>query len=79
MNKSQIFSKIASICTQIFGEGLVITEKTSASDIEKWDSMNHVTLIAAIEKEFGITFDIMEIICMTTIGDFVDVVEKKQT
>lgn len=79
MNKSQTFSKIASICTQIFGEGLVITEKTSASDIEKWDSMNHVTLIAAIEKEFGITFDIMEIICMTTIGDFVDVVEKKQT
>jgi len=79
MNKSQIFSKIESICTQIFGEGTVITETTSASDIEKWDSMNHVTLIAAIEKEFGITFDIMEIIGMTTIGDFVDVVAKKQT
>lgn len=78
MNKLQIFSKIASICTQIFGEGTVITEKTSASDIEKWDSMNHVTLIAAIEKEFGLTFDIMEIISMTTIGDFVDCVDKKQ-
>lgn len=79
MNKSQIFSKIESICTQIFGEGTIITEKTSASDIEKWDSMNHVTLIAAIEKEFGITFDIMEIISMATIGNFVDVVDKKLT
>jgi len=79
MNRSQIFSKIESICTQIFGEGTVITEKTSASDIEKWDSMNHVTLIAAIEKEFAVAFDIMEIIGMTTIGDFVDVVAKKQT
>jgi len=79
MNKSQIFSKIESICTQIFGEETVIIEKTSASDIEKWDSMNHVTLIATIEKEFGITFDIMEIISMATIGDFVDVVDKKQT
>ena len=79
MNKSQIFSRVESICIQIFGEGTIITEKTSASDIEKWDSMNHVTLIAAIEKEFVITFDIMEIISMTTIGDFVDVVDKKQT
>lgn len=79
MNKSQIFYSIESICTQIFGEGTVITEKTSASDIEKWDSMNHVTLIASIEKEFGITFDIMEIISMTTIGDFVDCVDKKQS
>jgi acyl carrier protein len=78
MNKSQIFSKIESICHQIFGGGIQISEETSSSDIEKWDSMNHVILIASIEKEFGITFDIMEIINITTIGDFVDIVDKKQ-
>lgn len=78
MNRSEIFAKTESICLKIFGESTVITEKTTATDIEKWDSMNHVTLIATIEKEFAVTFDIMEIIGITTIGDFVDLVAKKQ-
>lgn len=78
MNRLEIFSKIESICQKIFGVGTVITEKTAATDIEKWDSMNHVVLISTIEKEFALTFDIMEIIGITTIGDFVDLVEKKQ-
>lgn len=78
MTRFEIFSKIESICQKIFGEGTVISEKTAATDIEKWDSMNHVTLIATIEKEFSVTFDIMEIIGITTIGDFVDLVDKKQ-
>lgn len=79
MNRSEIFTKIDTICQKIFGEGIVITEKTAATDIEKWDSMNHVTLIATIEKEFAVTFDIMEIIGITTIGDFVDLIEKNKT
>jgi len=77
MNRSEIFATIESICHKIFGESTVITEKTAATDIEKWDSMNHVTLIATIEKEFSVTFDIMEIIGTATIGDFVDLVDKK--
>ena len=78
MSRSEIFSKIEFICQTIFGEGTVITEKTAATDLEKWDSMTHVTLIASIEKEFGVTFDIMEIIGISSIGDFVDLVHAKQ-
>lgn len=78
MNRAKIFDKIETICRKIFGEGVVVTEKTKAADIEKWDSMNHVTLIASIEKEFALTFDIMEIIGITTLGDFVDLIEKNK-
>jgi len=78
MNRAEIFDKIETICRKIFGEGVVVTEKTKASDIEKWDSMNHVTLIASIEKEFALTFDIMEIIGITCLGDFVDLIEKNK-
>lgn len=78
MNRQQIFARIEAISKKIFGERTVITEETASTDIEKWDSMNHVILISTIEKEFSVTFDIMEIIGITTIGDFVDLVEKKQ-
>ena len=79
MNRQQIFNKIETISQKIFGEETIITEATSSSDIEKWDSMNHVVLISTIEKEFAVTFDIMEIIGITKFGDFIDLIEKKQT
>jgi acyl carrier protein len=78
MNRQQIFTRIKAISKKIFGESTVITEETASTDIEKWDSMNHVILISTIEKEFAVTFDIMEIIGITTIGNFVDLIEKKQ-
>ncbi len=77
MNRTEIFTKIEVICRKIFGESTVIIEDTASADIEKWDSMNHVVLIAAIEKEFGVTFDIMEIIGITKIGDFIEMIDKK--
>ncbi len=78
MNRLEIFAKVDKISRNIFGEDTLITEKTAAADIEKWDSMNHVTLIATIEKEFTVNFDIMEIIEISSIGDFIDLIEKKQ-
>ncbi len=77
MNRPDIFNRLEAICHQIFGAAAVITEETASADVETWDSMNHVMLIAAIEKEFAVKFDIMEIIELTTIRDFVDLVEKK--
>ena len=78
MNRQEIFAKIEAISKKIFGESTIITEKTTSSDIDKWDSLNHVILISSIEKEFSIEFDIMEIIEISTIGDFVDLIEKNK-
>ena len=78
MSRQQIFARIEVISKKIFGESTVITEETASTDIEKWDSMNHVILIATIEKEFSVTFDILEIIGINKIGDFIDLIEKRQ-
>ena len=79
MTREEILSRIEQISKKIFGETIHVTEATTSADVEKWDSMNHVLLISAIEKEFGVTFDIMEIIGITRFGDFVDLIEKKQS
>ena len=42
----------------------LISDKTIQRDIEKWDSLNSLLLIDAIEKEYNIKFpidDVMEI------------------
>jgi acyl carrier protein len=78
MTREEVFSRIEAIAKKIFGPHVHITEATTSADVEKWDSMNHVLLISTIEKEFGVTFDIMEIIGIQRFGDFVDLIEKKK-
>lgn len=56
-------------------EDLVVTEETSADDIKEWDSLQHINIIAMIEKEFGIEFDIDQIVSLETVGDMVRVIE----
>lgn len=79
MTRQEIFERTALIFKTIFGEAIHLTEDTASTDIEKWDSMNHVILISTIEKEFTVSFELMEIIGISKLGDFIDLVEKKQS
>lgn len=38
-----------------------ISEKTAFNSVKKWDSLKHMELIIALEKEFKIKFDSHEI------------------
>lgn len=44
----------------IFNDSLVITEDTTMADIPEWDSMLHVTLLMALEREFNIRLNAKE-------------------
>jgi len=46
-------------------------------DIEAWDSLGQMNLIAAIEKEFGFKFEIAEMFEIYTIGDIKTILERK--
>lgn len=37
-------------------DDLVLTDETTADDVEEWDSLSHVQLVVALEKSFGIKF-----------------------
>ncbi|MGE5616468.1 MAG: acyl carrier protein [Bacillota bacterium] len=54
-----------------------MTPKTSARDIENWDSLNHVTLVMAIEKDFGIKFALGELEELKDVGALVGLIRKK--
>lgn len=58
-------------------EGLMITPSTSAKDIPSWDSLMHISLIAAVESEFNISFTFNEVMRFNNVGDMVMLIEKK--
>lgn len=58
-------------------EEIVISSETTADDIEDWDSLMHVTLMVAVEKEFGIKFKAGEIKKLADVGELMKSIEEK--
>ncbi|MEJ6736633.1 MAG: acyl carrier protein [Flavobacteriales bacterium] len=56
---------------------LEIDLETSAQNIDNWDSLNHVILIAAIESQFNISFELDEMINFKNVGDILSAIKSK--
>lgn len=60
---------------------IVLSDETTAKDIEGWDSLAHITLIIMVEKTFGIKFATSEISRLKgdnqTMKDFLSLIEGK--
>ncbi len=74
-----ILQEIQDIFRDIFeDENLVVTNETSALDIDDWDSITHVQLLVLIEKKFGVTFTAREIQQFKNVGEIVASIQAKQ-
>ena len=70
MELNEIIEQINEIIIELFdNESIVLKEETKASDIEEWDSLNHIRVITAIEKHFKVRFEMNELLTFNNIGD----------
>ncbi len=53
----------------------LLSENTTANDVEGWDSLAHATFIIFLEKEFGVEFDLQEMLEIDTLGSLSRLVE----
>lgn len=58
-------------------QDLVLTRDLDATQVPNWDSLNHITLIIAIEEELGIEFDTEDLVGLANVGEMVDLIQKK--
>ena len=73
---------IASRLQQVFRETfddptLVVEDGTTASDVPDWDSLAHVSLVVAVEREFGIRFTAAEVSGLSCVGDLRKAIQGK--
>ena len=77
MERNEIFERVTNVFRDVFDdEELVITDETTAADIEDWDSLTHITLISAIEDEFGYKFGMKEVLQLKNVGEMITLLEK---
>tara|TARA_B100000929_G_scaffold212246_1_gene169396 strand:- start:317 stop:562 length:246 start_codon:yes stop_codon:yes gene_type:complete len=73
MTRDEVFKGVQDIFRDIFDvDDLVISNTTNSDEIEDWDSLNHINLVSAIEKEFKIKFALGELMTLKDVGAMVD-------
>ena len=58
-------------------EEIVLTNETTAGDIEDWDSFAQIQLILAIEKHFKIHFKVGEVGRLKNVGEMIATIEER--
>jgi acyl carrier protein len=56
-------------------ENLVIGPDTGQNNLKAWDSLAHIRLVSGIESEFDIQFNLTEIEQITSVRQFVQLIE----
>lgn len=78
MDRNDILEQVQTVFRDELEDGtLVLTECTTANDIEDWDSLSHIQLVSAVEKHFGIRFLSREILSWQNVGQMIDSIAAK--
>jgi acyl carrier protein len=78
MTLDEIHQQLTGVFRDIFDDdSLEITDATTAKDIEDWDSITHINLIAAVEKAFKVSFNTKDVKALGNVGDFVKLIASR--
>lgn len=79
METTDILDKMNSILNTILKQDTIqLTESTTAQDVEGWDSLTHMVIIADIETFFDVQFSFREIAKFKNVGDICKAIQAKK-
>ena len=80
MTHAEVMERLTGVFRDVFDDdSIVITDQTTANDIEEWDSLEHINLIDAVEQEFHMQFQMKEVSGMKNVGEMADIVANRAT
>lgn len=75
MDRDEAYKKLDNVFQDVFDDdSITVNDNTTAADIEDWDSLEHINLIVAVEKAFGMKFNMGEVNTMKNVGEMVDII-----
>lgn len=78
MDAREVFDRLNRVFRDVFDDNTIrVTPQTTADDIDDWDSLEHITLISAVEREFRMKFKMGEISSMRNVGEMAQIVMER--
>ena len=77
MRREERVKKLEEIFSDLFDEEISLSDQMSPADIEEWDSLMQISILAAVQDEFDVSFEIDEIVAMKNVGDIVAAIREK--
>ena len=75
MEFNEVMGLLHPIFRDVFDDDeLIIEAKTTANDIDGWDSLTHIRLVISIEKAFGLRFTAAEISELENVGEMIELI-----
>lgn len=79
MSRTEIYEKLTEVFADIFETELTLSDDMTADEVEDWDSLTHISLIAEVEQVFGMKFQMKEVVSMKNVGEMVDIIARECT
>lgn len=78
MDRDTVKSRLTAVFRDVFDDDAIeLSDSTTADDIEAWDSLEHITLISAVEKEFKMRFTMKEVSGMKNVGEMMNIIAER--
>ena len=78
MDLEALKQRLNAVFHDVFDDPTIeVNERMTAADVEGWDSLSHINLIVAVEKEFKIRITTAEVRQLKNVGDFIALIAKK--
>lgn len=78
LTERQIYDRLNEVFRDVFeDDSISVGPRTTAADIEDWDSLAHISLITAVEGEFRMRFKMGEVSSMKNVGEMVAIIASR--
>lgn len=78
MTREEAYERLNKVFRDVFDDDtIVVTDTTTADDIDDWDSFEHINLVVAVEEEFSFKIPMGKTVTMKNVGEMVDIILEK--
>jgi acyl carrier protein len=79
MTQVEVLQRLQGVFDNIFLESPKVTPELTAKDVAEWDSLMHISLLVAVEKEFNVLFRVGEVEAAKIVGECADLILRRMT
>lgn len=72
-DRSEIVDRLTDVFQDVFDDpSIALFDEMTAADLDDWDSLQHIVLVLAIERAFGLKLNPAEVGKLANVGRMID-------